>query len=452
MGGHGGFAGGLDRGVGTMTAQMTFAPVGQLSPQPWLNSAETKAVLDALTADGAEVRFIGGCVRDAIARRPVKDIDLATPTPPDRVMALLEAAGLRAVPTGLAHGTITAIGPQGTPYEVTTLRRDVATDGRHATVAFTDDWYADAARRDFTINALSADREGQVYDYFNGLQDLGAGRIRFIGLAAQRLDEDILRLLRFFRFAAFYGMGNDLDRSALDACRVAAPRLSTLSGERIAQELLRLLEAPDPAAMLTIMQGLGILAPILPDVSCIDRLKILQWLETRAMARSTVRPDVLRRLASTLRPGMDDYSLPGRLHLSNAQTDRLLALTSLPRPNRQTAAKDLRRMLYQHGADTVRDLILLAWADERTVGILPGAEENQRWIALLDTADQWQPHSLPVSGADCLACGMKQGPQCGAALAKVEHWWIEADFKPDRAACLSYLRQLVDESLPPDVA
>lgn len=444
MGSYSRFVGDFVKGSKAVNTRIAFPPVGQLSPQPWLNSPETKAVLSALMVEGTEVRFIGGCVRDTIAHRPIKDIDLATPLPPDQTVSLLQKAGIKVIPTGIDHGTVTAVGAQGTHYEITTLRRDVETDGRHATVAFTDDWYADAARRDFSINALSADLEGRVYDYFNGLQDLGAGKVRFIGLPAQRLEEDILRLLRFFRFSAFYGADGALDGNALEACRVAAPKLATLSGERIAQELFRLLQAPDPATMLMVMQGQGILAPILPDMRSFDVLKILQWLETKAMVRPTVQVDPLRRLAATLQlEAGESCTLPNRLRLSNAQTNRLMAMITLPRPCGGTTKLELRQMLYRQGAAMVRDLLLLAWASERAGGELLLAENSQRWMALLDVVDHWQPVQLPVSGTDCLSLGAKEGPQCGNALAEVEEWWVAQDFMPDRAACLEKLRSVL---------
>ena len=207
------------------------SPMGQLPPQPWLDTVDTRAVIDALEKDGTRVRFIGGCVRDAIAHRPVQDIDIATPDPPETVIALLEGAGIRAIPTGLDHGTVTAVSG-GASFEVTTLRKDVATDGRHATVEFTDDWLEDAKRRDFTINAMSATPDGDVFDPFDGISDLAHGRVRFIGLARDRIAEDYLRILRFFRFHGSYGRP-PVDKDALAACRAHADGLSELSGERI---------------------------------------------------------------------------------------------------------------------------------------------------------------------------------------------------------------------------
>lgn len=256
-------------------------PVGQLSPQDWLDAPETKAVLAALTADGAEVRFVGGCVRDAILRRPIKDVDIATHDPPQRVLALLDEAGITAIPTGIDHGTVTAVmGKEH--FEITTLREDVESYGRHARVAYTSDWAADAARRDFTMNAMFADAQGRVYDPFNGLADLGAGHIRFVGNPLRRIEEDVLRLLRYFRFQAHYGRP-PMDREALSACRKMAPRLATLSGERVAGEILRLLLAPDPASVMVVMQAEKILEHVLPEATALARLKVLSWLDRKSV-------------------------------------------------------------------------------------------------------------------------------------------------------------------------
>ena len=221
-----------------------------------MTAPATRAVTEALSAEGATVRFVGGCVRDAVLGRDAKDVDIATPDPPETVIALLEAAGLKAVPTGIAHGTVTAVA-DGTPFEVTTLRHDVETDGRHAKVAFTDDWVADAARRDFTLNALYCDADGALYDPVGGIEDARRGRVRFVGDARARIEEDALRLLRFFRFHAHYGRG-EADATALAACRELAPLLANLSGERLRDETLKLLAAPESAPVVALMIDMGV--------------------------------------------------------------------------------------------------------------------------------------------------------------------------------------------------
>lgn len=418
-------------------------PVGQLPPQGWMEAAETRAVVAALTAQGAEVRFVGGCVRDAVLKRPIKDIDIATHDEPERVMALLAAAGIHAVPTGIAHGTVTAVIGKA-HFEITTLREDVETFGRHAKVAFTDDWTADAARRDFTMNAMCADPQGRIYDPFNGLADLGAGIVRFVGDPARRLEEDVLRLLRFFRFFAHYGRP-PMDAPALAACRRMAPELVRLSGERVAGEVLRLLLAADPAAVLIVMHGQGVLAPILPEAHDFGRLKVLTWLESRALVRPGVQPDSIRRLGALLeidRAGAE--AIGERLKLSGAQTTRLAAIAA-PRVavSADMAEAAARRALHKVGADEFRDLALVAWAGERARAAHPDSSRTGRWTHLLDLADSWRPVSLPVRGADVLEMGVPRGPAIGRALARVEEWWEANDFRPGREQCLDRLREAV---------
>ncbi|HKO06151.1 MAG TPA: CCA tRNA nucleotidyltransferase, partial [Alphaproteobacteria bacterium] len=331
----------------------------KLPPQPWMTAPATERVLAALGAKGAEVRFVGGCVRDAILGRPVKDIDIATHDPPEAVIALLEAAGIKVVPTGVAHGTVTAVvGPDH--FEITTLRRDVETYGRRAKVAFTGDWAADAARRDLTINALFAAPDGTLYDPFGGLEDLRQGRIRFVGDARTRIREDVLRLLRFFRFFAHYGKPPP-DAEALAACRELAPLLPTLSGERVAAETLKLLAAPEPASVVALMIEAGIVAHFLPEADGVAPLRALVTLE--GLGPGT---DALRRLAALLDPrqgseGADALAL--RLRFSNAERERLVALAApaeVPQP--EMSEKVQRLLLYRLGAERFRDLALLAWA------------------------------------------------------------------------------------------
>ncbi|HWA45288.1 MAG TPA: CCA tRNA nucleotidyltransferase, partial [Hypericibacter adhaerens] len=285
----------------------------RLPLQPWMIDARTQAVIAALRADGAELRFVGGCVRDAVLGRAIKDIDLATPDPPETVIALLKRAGLKAVPTGIEHGTVTAV-VEKQPFEVTTLRRDVETDGRHAKVEFTDDWRADAARRDLTFNAMSLSPDGTLHDYFGGFDDLQAGRVRFVGDAATRIEEDVLRLLRFFRFYAHYGKPPP-DAVALEACRRMAPRLPDLSGERIQAETLKLLAASDPAPVVALTQNDGVLEHWLPEARSVARLAALVRIEN-GLGRE---PDPLLRLAALIEGGPEiARGLAWRLRLSNA--------------------------------------------------------------------------------------------------------------------------------------
>jgi poly(A) polymerase len=420
-----------------------LAPTGKLPPQPWMEFAETRAIVAALKRDGAEVRFVGGCVRDALAHRPVKDIDLATHDPPETVIALLEAAGIRAIPTGIAHGTVTAvIGARH--FEITTLRIDVETDGRRAKVAFTDDWAADAARRDFTINAMSCTPAGDVYDPFDGIPDLAEGRIRFVGRAAERIREDALRLLRFFRFYATFGRPPP-DAEALDACRSLAPLVDSLSGERVRAELFRILLAPDPASVISLMQGERVLERILPEAGDVGRLRVEAWLTTTALKLDSLEPDALRRLAALVRTdGAGALGIAARLRLSNAERDRFALLVQPPAAvGPEMDARARRRAFHEFGADVARDLAVLAWAGEiaKESRLPPG--RNDAWTALLKDAAAWTPVEFPLKGRDALVLGVPAGERMGALLRAVERWWIDGDFRAGREECLVKLKELL---------
>lgn len=402
-----------------------MTPAGTIDPQPWMTAPETRAVIAALTAKGTAVRFVGGCVRDAIVHRAVKDIDIATADVPADVAALLEAAGLRAIPTGIEHGTVTAVSGHR-PFQITTLRVDVEPLGRKARVAFTGDWVADAERRDFTLNALYLDPDGTLYDPTGGLADLHAGRVRFVGDATTRIEEDTLRILRFFRIFAHYGRGV-ADASALAACRTHAAGLSNLSPERVAQELLRILAASDPAAVLALMMATGVLPVVLPSATDLGRLATLSRLDG-------ADPDPVRRLAAVLgtdsagaRAVAESLRLPGR------DRDRLESLAELPQVSPEAAEPVLRRALYRVGAQKFRDDVYLRWAEDSD-GTQPG------WRRLLAFPDRWAPPVFPLTGDDALAAGIARGPAVGEALTRVENWWIDSDFAPDRAACLAELR------------
>ncbi len=419
-------------------------PTGKIPPTDWLGWPETGAVMAALNAGGNPARFIGGCVRDSVLKLPVEDIDIATPEPPDRVMELLAAADISAYPTGIDHGTVTAvIGERH--FEVTTLRVDLENYGRHARVAFTDNWYADALRRDFTINTLSCTIDGDIYDPLGGLEDLGQRRVRFVGVARDRIEEDVLRLLRFFRMQATYGIP-PLDIDALAACRLLAPRLNELSAERVANELFRILQAPNPAETLLLMQGVRVLEHILPETVDVGRLRMLTWLETTAIKVDSVRPDRLRRLAAVLGPAKDnpDYDPARRLRLSNHDADRLAMMT---RP-RYTLSWDMdpahrRRALHSLGGDGFRDLALLAWATEMAAEPRHPPERTEAWLKLIEAADRWIPRPFPLTGQDALDLGMAPGPQVGQALKLVETWWQAGDFQAGRDDCLARLEAVV---------
>ena len=388
----------------------------------WRHRAGMDRLLAALDARGGATRFVGGCVRDALLGVEQSDVDLATRLTPDVVLKRLEAARIKAVPTGLAHGTITAV-IAGTPVEVTTLRRDVSTDGRRATVAFTDDWTEDAARRDFTINALSADPlSGAVHDYFGGLDDLAARRVRFIGDPLQRIAEDHLRILRFFRFHARFGTGAP-DADGLEACAARANDLMALSRERIADELLKLLSLPDPTATVQLMIERGIFRPVLPEISSAGRLQALVAAERAA----EIGPDALRRLAALIPvdPGVAT-DVAARLRLSNRQTKRLAsAAVTDTGPGSQEA------LAYLAGQAEAVDRLLLHAAPT------PG----------LKALEQWQKPRMPVSGGDLISMGLSAGPQVAAALQATEREWIAAGFPADKAAVRAIARRHVDQAL-----
>lgn len=398
----------------------------------WLVEPGTIRIVEALQAGGGATRFVGGCVRDTLRDGPhaIEDIDVATPDPPDVVMRRLAAAGLRGLPTGIAHGTVTALSG-ARRFEVTTLRRDVETDGRHARVAFTDDWREDAARRDFTMNAMSADPDGAVHDYFGGREDLAAGRVRFVGDPAARIAEDRLRLLRFWRFHARFGHGAPRAEERA-ACRAAAPGLALLSGERIRDEMLKLLAAADPAPSLACMEEDGILAAALGagrfDVAA---LAALARLEPDGRAHAVLR------LAALLAEGSDAArarNVARRLRLSSAQRDRILAtLVAAPEGGASAPRRALRLAMHRDGSAAVRDRVLLAAARAR-----PPADAS----AALATIASWEDPRLPVAGEDVLALGYEAGREVGGLLAAVDEWWAARDFAPGREACLAELRRL----------
>jgi poly(A) polymerase len=400
---------------------------------PWLRDPTTLVLLDALRAAGIEARFVGGVVRDALLGRPSADIDLATPARPEDIIAALEKAGIKAVPTGITHGTVTAVvNFSGLPprhFEITTLRRDVETDGRHALVAFDADWSEDAARRDFTINALYLDPDGTVHDPVGGLADLATHRIRFVGEPARRIAEDVLRVLRYYRFEARFGRGEG-DMAARAACRDAVMLLPSLSAERVAQELLRLLAVADPVPALRMMREDGVLAAILPEAARLDRLAALIGVEPTR--------DAVRRLAALVDVDPDGAArLAERLRLSNAIRDRLMGLAKPWPLDPAGDRKEQRRALYRLGADRVRDLLLLLAAEGRL--------DRENLAEKLACAAEWEAPNFPVGGRDVMALGIPPGPRVGRLLDAVRGWWEEGDFRAGRAACHTHLRELVKQ-------
>ena len=409
-------------------------PAGTIPPQAWMTAPETRAVLDALRADGQTVMFVGGCVRDALIGRAVGDIDIATPDAPETVTALLERAGLKAVPTGIEHGTVTAVSGHR-PYEITTLRQDVETYGRHARVAFTDDWAADAARRDFTMNAMFCAPDGTVYDPFGGWADLKAGHVRFVGEAEARVQEDYLRLLRFFRFYARYGRGAP-DADALEAARRHAGHLTTLAAERIHHELLKFLEAANPGPAARVIHEHGILQPVLPEARHAERLSWLSAIERE----QGVEVDPLRRMAAWLDLREADR-LGERLRLSKKEDRHLRALAQPGAPVRaEMPARALRCPLHRLGPELTRDLFLLDAAERAAAGT---RLDTATLAAGLAEIAAWQPKRLPVDGGDVKALGVPPGPRIKHLLDALDAWWVDRDFAPDRDACLEELARRV---------
>lgn len=403
---------------------MTRAP--SLADQTWLHAPEVRAVMEAL----GDARFVGGCVRNSLLGLPVDDIDIATPLTPDAVGEAVSRRGMRAVATGLEHGTVTVV-CNSKPFEVTTLRRDVSTDGRRATVAFTTDWKEDAGRRDFTINALYADLKGQVFDHHGGLEDLKAGVVRFIGDADARIAEDYLRVLRLFRIHAWYGRG-EINEVALLACKAARHQLKTLSGERIQKEVLKLLVAREPQGVVRSMQACGVLGELIPgdiDMDAMDRMCALDKVHG-------LKADSILRLAVMLEGALTASALAVRWRFSNNDRDRLVDMFRL----RHVLAGDIaggavEGLVYVHGNATIRDLA-------RVAGAHSGSGDTH-WLDLIRVTDHWKRPKLPIDGADILKAGVTHGPDVGRVLGDVEAWWIAAGFPDNRDAVLAQMHDVI---------
>jgi poly(A) polymerase len=407
--------------------------IESLGQKPWMTAPETVAVMDALEAAGGPdcARYVGGCVRNAIVGRPIDDIDIATTLTPEETTKAVEAAGLRAVPTGIEHGTVTAIS-KSRPYEITTLRRDVSTDGRRAVVAFSKDWMEDAQRRDFTLNALYARRDGTIFDPTgHGVADARTGRIVFVGEPEQRIKEDYLRILRFFRFQAWYGKGAP-DEAALAACAALKGQVTTLAAERISKELLKLLAADDPRGSVELMVRTGVLEMVLPEPINLDRFKGLVEIETDQLFET----DAVLRLAALL-PA--DQLLAARfaesLRLSNAERDRIVeALGAAPELKSWMSPREIRRAVYRLGKDAFRDRAKLAWARSDRTAV------THQWRGMIALAEGWTVPVLPLTGEDVLAAGVPKGPMVGEVLREVEDWWIDHDFLDDKLSAIEKLK------------
>jgi poly(A) polymerase len=405
-----------------MSASITHAP--------WLKALETQALIAALeAARPGGSRFVGGCVRNTLMGRPVDDIDIATQLTPDAVTDVCAKAGFAAHPTGIDHGTVTVV-VNHRPFEVTTLRRDVSTDGRRATVAFTDKWEEDAQRRDFRINALYADASGQVHDPSGGgLDDVRAGRVVFIGDAATRIKEDYLRILRFFRFNAWYAKG-PIDPRGLSACADLVAGLDALSVERIWKEVKKMLAAPDPRAAWEGMTAIEVRARALQELANESRLDALVTLEADLM----LPVDAMTRVAAALMDQESARAFARRLKLSNEERDRLVAaLGNEVKITSFMSLREMRRAIYSIGNQAFRDRVMLAWA-------AAGASKAQQWRALIAHGEMWTPPKLPLTGDEVMAAGVPAGPKVGVVMREVEEWWIDADFPDDKLSVIERLK------------
>jgi poly(A) polymerase len=392
-----------------------------LPPADWLARAETQVVFAALESAGYQVRAVGGSVRNTLLGRAVADVDMATTARPEQAMAAATAAGLTVIATGLQHGTVTIVSGH-IPHEVTTLRADITTDGRHATVAFTDNWAADASRRDLTINALYCDRHGVMFDPLCGRADLEARRVRFIGDPGARIREDYLRILRFFRFHAEYAEGEP-DSEGVAASVQERAGFARLSGERIHHELLRLLTAPGALSAVETMAQAGLLTELLPVVPRVSTLRRLVAIEQLC---NTPVSAILRLAALTVGVDEDAAHVHRRLKLSSSELQVLQrAGASMHQPFSRTLS-DLQRRLYLCGSTVFAEQALLAWARSSA------EPSDAEWVKALALPSVWTAPKMPVGGADIVALGVSPGPRMGLILATFEDWWIAAGFPPDQ--------------------
>jgi poly(A) polymerase len=402
-----------------------------LAGAEWLTRPETLAVFEAVGAEGAEVRAVGGAVRNALLGVPVKDVDLATTALPGDVMRLAKRAGLHAVPTGFEHGTVTVVSGK-VPFEVTTLRRDIETYGRHAKVTFTEDWREDAMRRDFTMNALYSDANGIIYDPLGGYQDLKAKRVRFIGDARARIREDYLRILRFFRFGAVYTPGGDFDAEGLAACIAEKAGVEHLSGERVRAELMLLLAAPGAVPALAVMHEGGLLEPMLGvprNIALVEKIAEIE----QALGRA---PNALLRLAALV-DGVTREAVQEKLRLSRAETLKLEDAARIDPAFAPHAGEEAAKaFIYRHGARAFEAGALMDWARSAD------APQNVTRVRHVKLPERWTAPVLPVRGADVVALGITAGPAVGRIVAKFEEWWVSAGFPAEEALIRAKVEEL----------
>jgi poly(A) polymerase len=391
-------------------------PLPSLRNAAWLNEPRLQEVMAVIMRGGGEVRVAGGAVRNALLGVPIADVDLATTMLPADVMRVCRAAGFGVHPTGFEHGTVTVVN-SGAPFEVTTLRRDVETDGRRAVVAFTSDWAEDAVRRDFTMNAMYCDATGKIYDFTDGYADLLRNRIRFVGDAKMRIKEDYLRVLRFFRFHARFGKGAP-DKTGLAACAKLKSGLKKISAERVRQEMFKLVVAPRAVPTLKIMAASGVLKAIIPytdDWQLVGRLPDDAVLRLYGLAK---KPEELKDI----------------LRLSNVEAQRIDDLLAAPDLSPRLKPQEQRAMLYHLGGQAWADVVQLNWARGRA------SKADPKWQALLDLPKRWPIPKLPINGQDMLAAGIASGPQMGEMLRELEDWWVARDFLATREELLERLK------------
>jgi poly(A) polymerase len=411
----------------------------QLGDAAWLKEGEVARLLAVLNRDGEEARVVGGAVRNALLRLPVGEIDVATTAVPDEVVRRVGAAGWKAAPTGIEHGTITVV-INSQPFEVTTLRQDIETFGRRARVMFGRDWRADAERRDFTINALSAATDGTVFDYVGGLDDIAARHVRFIGDPNQRIAEDYLRIPRFFRFHANFADGPP-DAEGLLACIRARAGLDTLSRERVRMELLKLFVAPRAAATLAVMAESGLLGPLLGGVPYVADFAKMADVE----AALGVDADPVRRLGALgVMVSEDAERLAQRLRLTNAEAERLMALETWWRTSPSAGEQAARALLYRLGTQSFTDCVLLAWVRARA-----DAADGE-WRALASLPQRWTVPVFPLKAADFTGRGLAAGPLLGAAMRAAKEAWVAADFPADSGAIEAIAERAAQDAMAAD--
>ncbi|MBL0337930.1 MAG: CCA tRNA nucleotidyltransferase [Rhodospirillaceae bacterium] len=418
-----------------------------LLKQEWINNASTKRVIDCFVKNQAPFRFVGGCVRDGILKRPVKDIDICTPLLPHAIISLFRDHDFAVYETGLKHGTVTIVSNHQ-PFEITTLRQDKETDGRRALVEFTDSWQADAARRDFTFNALSLTAEGELFDYFDGISDLLVGIVRFIGNPLDRIKEDHLRILRLLRFQCYYGK-SPLSLETLGLVSQHANLISKLSGERIRQEFLKILSAHDPYPTLLDMNKTKLLQQFLPFFFNLKTLESLLFIEVNLLNKNfSLKIDPLRRLAALLSSASEkDYLQTSKiLKFSSRQQQQLLSYYHHTGKIKPVEPLTIRQFLYDHGPEISLDLLLLQEAiDLCTKSTTLKSIFND--LELYDKACKiWENPVFPIKGDDVLKLNIREGKEIGRLLDEVKRWWRQHDFRPDHTACMEYVKGLIAAS------